>query len=510
MLNVSCRSGFSRRNVSHDAVFAIASGRIAVCLTVFPYGNVRYRLHITDLPISLMDSVYWRTTMDMTRRDFLQSAVTAGAGLLLANRIMAQAAAAGAAPLNVALIGAGTQGRVLMNDCLSIEGIRFRAICDIWEYSQRYAGRRLKSQYKQGEQAAWAETVNVYTDYQEMLAKEAELDAVIVATPDCWHAEHAIACLRRGLDVYCEKEMANTLEQGMAMVKVARETGRLLQIGHQRRSNPVYQYALELIHKDELCGQVTHCYGQWNRGVQPKLTWPDRYEIPVEELRKYGYDSMEQFRNWRWYRKYSAGPIADLGSHQIDIFSWFLKADPRRVVAMGGADYFEDREWYEDVLAMYEYETHFGGRKGSARACYQVLNTNSFGHYFERFSGDGGAITISENPKKCYYVAEPGKTLPEWMSGVSPIDIGGQQAIPLIEAIAAKGPEAAQAMEMFKTKNVHQLHLENFFGAVRAKDASLLSCPAEEAYKTAVAVLNVIPAVEAGGGVTFKPEDFKS
>lgn len=444
--------------------------------------------------------------MDLSRREFVQSAAAVGAGVLVANRVMAQAApAAGPAPLNVALVGAGTQGRVLMNDCLSIPGIRFRAVCDIWAYSQRYATRSLKSQYKKAGHPDWADTVNAYDDYKAMLEKEKELDAVIVATPDFWHAEHTIACLKAGKHVYCEKEMTNALPTAAGMVKAAAETGKLLQIGHQRRSNPIYQFALKMLRTDKVCGRLTVCYGQWNRGVQPKLTWPKEYEIPAETLKGFGFDSMEHFRNWRWYRKYSAGPIADLGSHQIDIFSWFLGADPRRVVAMGDTDYFTDREWYSDVLCTYDYKT----AEGSARAFYQVLNTNSYGHYFERFAGDGGALTISEDPKKCYYVPEPGKELPAYMANVEKVVHDGVETVPLLPAIANMGAEGKAAVDEFQAKNVHQLHLENFFGAVRKNDKKLLNCPAEEAYKTAVAVLQVIPAIEAGGGVTFKAEDFK-
>ena len=76
-----------------------------------------------------------------------------------------------------------------------------------------------------------------YVDYKELLDKEkANLDAVIVATPDFWHAEHAIACMKAGLQVYCEKEMSNNLADARRMVQTARETGKLLQIGHQRRT----------------------------------------------------------------------------------------------------------------------------------------------------------------------------------------------------------------------------------------------------------------------------------
>jgi predicted dehydrogenase len=434
----------------------------------------------------------------MTRRQFVQSVGAAGAGLLFAHRIFGQGSAA--TDLNVAVIGAGVQGRVLIKDCIKIPGIRFKAVCDIWSYSQRYASRTLK---KYGHQ------VKVYEDYREMLDKEKDLDAVLVATPDWMHAEHTIACLRAGRHVYCEKEMSNTLEDAKKMVLAARESGRLLQIGHQRRSNPVYRYALELLDDDGVCGRLTNCYGQWNRGVQPKLKWPKKYEIPAETLKRYGYESMDRFRNWRWYRKYSAGPIADLGSHQIDIFNWFMHTGPRSVTAVGGADYFEDREWYEDVMTVYEYGYSRKGATRSARAFYQVLNTSSFGHYFERFGGDGGTLTISEDDRKCYYVPEFGREVPAWMGAVETVRHEGYDAFPLVTVLPKKSDAAAGAMAAWEKKNIHQLHLENFFDAVRANDGKKLTCPPEVGYETAVSVLSVAPAIEAGRKVVFKPGDFK-
>lgn len=86
---------------------------------------------------------------------------------------------------------------------------------------------------------------NGYVDFDEMLATEKGLDAVIVATPDHWHAEHTVKCLRAGLHVYCEKMMAHTLDGAREIAKAAEETGRVCQIGYQRRSNPRYRYTLE-------------------------------------------------------------------------------------------------------------------------------------------------------------------------------------------------------------------------------------------------------------------------
>ncbi len=199
----------------------------------------------------------------VTRRQFVQSAAASAAGLMLADSTRGQeTAAASAEDLRLAIIGPGSQGRNLVNNCLKIPGVRFAAVCDIWPYHQKYCANLLKK---------YDQEVAVYADYQEMLAKEKDLDAVIVATPDWVHAEQTVACLKAGLHVYCEKEMSNTIEGARQMVQAARETGKLLQVGHQRRSNPRYWHAIKLIEKDKVLGRITHFYGQWNRGK--------RYEI---------------------------------------------------------------------------------------------------------------------------------------------------------------------------------------------------------------------------------------
>lgn len=444
--------------------------------------------------------------MDVTRRDFVKGASAAGLGsMMLGGPLFAQhaptvASTAANGAIRVGLIGAGIQGRVLAECIRKIPGVRFQAICDIWGYNRNYTARRLKA-YKQ--------PVNDYEDYREMLEKESGLDAVVVATPDWVHAEHCIAALQAGKHVYCEKEMAHELGAAAAICQAAASTGKVVQIGHQRRSNPVYQQAYKLIHEEQLCGRLTQLYGQWNRTPEEKLSWPEKQPLSPELLAKYGYANMDEFKNWRWYRRYSAGPIADLGSHQIDIFSWFLNAEPSHLLAMGGQDYFSDgREWHEDVVTLYDYETDFAGKKGSARAYYQVLNTSGWQDYYECFNGDRGSITLSENARKCYYTPGANVELPDWMQGVERIQADGQSAVPLIPALKARSDELAAVMDDFDAKQGHHLHLENFFQAVAANAPTAVNCPPSMGYATAVAVLNVVPALNAGGGVSFKASDF--
>lgn len=407
--------------------------------------------------------------------------------------------------INVALVGAGDQGEVLLDAMLKIQGLRFRAICDIWtEYNQRKLVTRLKRLDHE---------VNGYEDYREMLEKEKDLDAVVIATPDFWHATQTIDCLRAGKHVYCEKEMSNTLESARKMVMAARETGKLLQIGHQRRSNPRYLHCYEkLLQEGKLIGRPVTAYGQWNRGVRPDNGWPQRYAMPEDRLKKYGFKSMEQFRNWRWYRGLGGGPIVDLGSHQIDIFNWFLGANPACVFGSGGTDYYDPatHEWYDTVMAIYEFQT----ASGKVRAFYKTQTTNSSQGYFETFMGDEGTLVISEseaNVRGSVYRESSAQPWDEWVRK-------GYIEAPVIQSAKPEQAEAALDVRESISPDEHRIpvhlmdpyhkpHLENFFHAI-CGDAKL-NCPSEIGYETAVTVLKVNESIDEGQQLTFEPEDFK-
>ncbi len=443
----------------------------------------------------------------LNRRTFLAGGAAAGAGLALSGSSLGQAVAAKPAGLNVGIIGTGTQGRVLLGNCMKIPGLSFKAVCDIWSYSQTYSSRRLE---KRGH------PVNVYVDYKEMLAKEKQLDAVIVATPDWMHAEHTIACLKAGKHVYCEKEMSNDIEKARAMVVAAKETGKLLQIGHQRRSNPRYIHALEKVIKEaKLLGRITHATGQWNRAARPDLGWPEKFKLDAATLKRFGYKDMHQFRNWRWYKKYGGGPIVDLGSHQIDVFSWFFGTNPRSVMASGGVDYYKNHEWPDNVMCIFEFATP----QGTSRAYYQVLTTTSSRGYLEAFLGDAATLQISESPSKIRLFAEAlTKAEETWKKWV---DKGYIMRLKEEKGPAKEKKTAEDAIiEVYKSlppvtyilpvdfqKSYHQPHLENFFDAVRGK--AKLTCPAEIGFESAAVVLKVNEAVDAGKRLDFTEADFK-
>ena len=250
----------------------------------------------------------------ISRRDFLSRTMTGvGAGLVLgAPNILRAANADGSDKIHVGLIGMGKQGTVLFEAMSNIPGLHFQAVCDIWDYSRNNGIRKVKS--LQGHEPKG------YVDIDDMLANEKGLDAVVIATPDFWHSPLTVKCLEAGLNVYCEKMMSNTIDGARAMVKAMEKSGKLCQIGHQRRSNPRYRFVLNhLINGNKICGRIGNINGQWNRAVNSSqdIAVAPSLALKQEILEKYGFKNMHQFMNWRTYRDLSGGPISDLGAHQI-------------------------------------------------------------------------------------------------------------------------------------------------------------------------------------------------
>ncbi|MFM8981525.1 MAG: Gfo/Idh/MocA family protein, partial [Spartobacteria bacterium] len=315
------------------------------------------------------------------------------------------------------------------------------------------------------------------------------------------------------------EDESRSSEGARSMVKAMDDTGKLCQIGHQRRSNPRYIYTYkELIRRHKICGRIINANAHWNRSVSSSrdITVPAKILPNKETLLKYGYGrpgedlSLEElqrrFLNWRLYKDLSGGPISDLGAHQIDIFNWFLGGPPKSVIASGGCDYFKDREHFDNVMCIFDYETPEGG----ARAFYQVLTTTSAGGgYAESFMGTDGTITISERSAYTKIYRESGSA-PSWDPLVQQgwLKKASAPAAPAdsSDAIASYASAAPEGFELPGDLNLppHQPHLANFFAAIRG-DATL-NCNARESLESEAPIYWVNPAAERNETILLTEE----
>ena len=221
---------------------------------------------------------------------------------------------------------------------------------------------------------------------------------------------------------------------------------------------------------------------------------------------------MHQFRNWRWYKGKGGGPIVDLGSHQIDVYSWFLKANPSGVMARGGQLYHDPatHEWYDTAMVVYDYDTPLG----AAQAFYQTQTTNGSNGYYETFMGDQGTLLISESEVNYPGLLYRDPNAPAWDEWIGKGYITApkeqeakEKAEGAVTDVRESAPPDQHGVPISLRDPYHQPHLQNFFNAVRGKGT--LNCPAEIGYETAVAVLKVNEAIEAKTRLAFTPEEFK-
>lgn len=440
--------------------------------------------------------------MEFTRRNFIKTMGAAAGGLVMSSGL-SFAQEKGAKKLNVAIIGVGAEGKVLMDSLLKLPNLNWVAVCDIWPSHLKYGWGRIYRELKQKPQR--------YEDYKDLIAKHAkELDAVFIATPDFWHSPMTVDFLEAGVNVYCEKMMSNTIEGAKKMVRAMRKSGKLLQIGHQRKSNPRYIYAHDVLLKNpKICGNIMACNGQWNRAVTKDLTCNPKLNIPQETLKKYGYKDMNQFLNWRWSKELGGGAISDLGAHQIDIFGWMLDARPSRVMASGSKDYYK-HDWDDNVMCIFEFDKTFQSRK--AQVFYQVLTTTSSGGgYYESFMGDTGTLKMSENPAISKLFRE--NNAPDWKPLIDDGIIGaGDESAANVKVADSRESKALVAYGFpskvpgyVEGKPIHMYHLENFLGAVRGENK--LTCDGAHAFEAEAAVFKARDAIEQGP-LEFKDSDF--
>ena len=276
----------------------------------------------------------------MKLKDRRSFAVAAAAASLSVSRIL------GANDrIRVGIIGCGGMGTGLWRTFNSQPDVEAVAVCDVYDPFRERAARIPR------------ERVEQFKDWRRLIDRK-DIDAVIVATPDHWHALLTIAACRAGKDVYVEKPLALTVREGRKMVDVAREHQRVVQVGAQQRSGEHYAEAVRLIREGAL-GRVHKISAQWVRNMMPgfkprelkdgltsALDW-DMWLGPAPYV---PFDPLRFAYNWRWFWDYSGGQMSNWGAHSLDIARWALgAAAPDAVASFGGRFELNDGGQTPDV-----------------------------------------------------------------------------------------------------------------------------------------------------------------
>ena len=358
-----------------------------------------------------------------TRRQFIRRGSAALVGGAAAG-LIAEEAAARVIPLEVpetetrryskqdtirlATFGVGIQGSSDTSTALRVPGVELVAAADV------YDGRLVRAK------EVWGDHLFTTRDYREILARP-DVDAVIIATPDHWHAQMAIDAMEAGKDVYLEKPMIHQVAEGQAVVDAQQRTGRVLQVGSQRVSSIVYAKAKELLAQGVI-GPINFIEARYDRNSSMGA-W--QYSLPTDaspqtvdwdrflgSAPKRPFEPVRLFR-WRNYQDYGTGVPGDLFVHLFSGIHYVLDSNgPERVMATGGLRHWLDGRDVPDVMVgIYDYPQTATHPAFNMNLRVNFASGDGGGQSF-RFIGPDGVLTIDNRVtvQRAAKEQEPGHT----------------------------------------------------------------------------------------------------
>jgi predicted dehydrogenase len=213
------------------------------------------------------------TPLHTTRRRFLQNSALLAAPLILPARVWAQASAP-SKRLTLGCIGMGKQMKGHLGAFLGRDDVEVLAVCDVDTTRREAALKRVEEAYAKKTEQTY-KGCKAYVDFREVLARP-DIDAVVIATPDHWHAFIAIAAVKAGKDVYCEKPLTYNIHESVELVKAVRKANRVFQVGSQQRSNKEFRVACELV-RNGVLGRVDAIHVSFGDPAKP-------YREPAEAV----------------------------------------------------------------------------------------------------------------------------------------------------------------------------------------------------------------------------------
>jgi predicted dehydrogenase len=364
-----------------------------------------------------------------TRRTFVKTTALTAAGLSVAGPLSATSRSRSSDRIRVGFIGLGNRGSQLMHWFMENEDVEVAALCDVYK---PYVTRKLEDVHPRYRAAGkvprlgeeFGEKVKRFTDFRDLL-KEPDIDAVVIATPDHWHALQAIAAMEAGKDVYVEKPLTITVREGRAIVEAQKRTGRVCAVGLNRRGSSVYQQLSGKV-SNGLIGPVTSAQAfrisnMYPDGIgrlspeapPPDFDW-DMWQGP-RAARPYQYNIAPYF--FRWWQDYSS-QMGNWGVHYMDVIRWLMdQRAPVAISASGGKYAVRDDRTIPDTMevlfempagAVVKFSIHEASSGPGIQGGEILLN------------GAKGSLTASQNG--CHITPARAGQFQEWKDPVAAVD----------------------------------------------------------------------------------------
>ena len=425
--------------------------------------------------------------MASSRRDFFKSlaAVSAAAGIAPSTFGAGTGSLPAAEPASVppndriqfATIGTGIIGFVDTNTANSLPGAELVAAADCYDSRLTHVNE------------VYGDDVFTTQDYREVLTRS-DVDAVLICTPDHWHAPIARDAMEAGKDVYCEKPMAHSLEEGASMVEAQEETGRVVQVGSQYASSIVVDKVRQLFEEGAIgaLNMIEARYnrnsslGAWQYSIPPNVSpdevaW-DRFlgDAPDRE-----FDPTRFFR-WRNYWDYGTGLAGDLFVHLLTMAHHVTSsAGPTQISSTGGLRFWEDGREVPDVqTALFEYPDT-DAHPSFTLSLQSNLADGSGGGQFLRFVGSDGAIRLEGNTVRLTQFRRSSPSVDQLVNGYNSVRTFSEAVQEAFRESYSTEPPAASVEDMSTQSefeapdgyNMRRDHFMNFFAAMRGEEEAV-------------------------------------
>jgi predicted dehydrogenase len=376
-----------------------------------------------------------------SRRQFVVSGALATAASQVQPSVQAAGPAGADATIRVGVMGL-SRGMSLAQDFAKLNGVEVSYLCDVDSRRANASAKRLSEET--GQQA------KVVTDFRQIL-EDPQVDALVCAAPNHWHAPATIMACKAGKHVYVEKPCSHNGQEGEWMVQAAERFGKCVQMGTQRRSAPGTRSAIAKLHQGAIGDiHLARCYysglrGSIGEGTETQPPGELDYDLWQGPVPRKAYRSNVVHYNWHWFWHWGGGELANNGVHGLDLCRWGLQVDyPTQAISSGGRYWFSDDQETPDLqAAVFEFD-------GKKQITWDATSCNKHSvDYFCAFLGNQGTLELDENGK--YRIYDRQDKL---------IEEGGQPAGGQIE------------------------HLQNFVDCIRSGSSEGLNQPILEGHKS--------------------------